>query len=196
MKKLFVCSVAMLLSLSMVACDDETVTNSNEVETVIEETVEVEEIQEDIIEIEEEIQEPEEEVEEVVEEPEEPIDTFDYDELHYYLTTNLSDSEYQTYFESIEWVNGTSELREIEFDAHILFVTPSEKYDTRCELMLASGDYDNGNFTGPYIKTRDIAYTSLKGAQEGSNVRVKATIEEYDMDHGYLKLNIKEVSVR
>lgn len=190
MKKLFVCSVAMLLSLSMVACDDETVTNSNEVETVTEEVIEVEETQEETIEDKEEIQEPEEEVEEVV------IDIFDYDELDYYLTTNFTDSEYQTYFDGIKWVNETSELREIEFDAHILFVTQSEKYDTRCELMLASGDYDNGNFTGPYIKTRDIAYTSLKGAQEGSNVRVKATIEEYDMDHGYLKLNIKEVSVR
>lgn len=189
------CSVAMLLGLSMVACDDETITNSNEVETVIEETVEVEETQEEIIE-EEVIEEPEEEVEEVVEEPEEPIDTFDYDELHYYLTTNLTDSEYQAYFESIEWVDGTSQLREIEFDAHIIFVTPSEKYSTRCELMIASGDYDNGNFTGPYIKTKDIAYSSLNGAQEGSNVRVKATIEEYDMTGGYLKLNIKEISVR
>lgn len=195
MKKLCMCSVAMLLGLSMVACDDETVTNSNEVETVIEETVEVEETQEEIIE-EEVIEEPEEEVEEVVEEPEEPIDTFDYDELHYYLTTNLTDSEYQAYFDDISIDEKTSTIREIEFDAHIIFVTPSEKYSTRCELMMASGDYNNGEFTGPYIKTRDIAYTSLNGAHEGSNVRVKATIENYDMTGGYLKLNIKEISVR
>ena len=173
--------------------DDEPVTNKTEIETVIEEPVEVEEIQEEIVE-EAVIEEPEEEVEQVVEEQ---VDMFDYDALEYYLTTNLTDSEYQAYFDEIAVDDKTLTVREIEFDAHIMFVNQSEKYKTRCELMLASGDYnEDGSFSGPYIKTRDIAYIDLEGAHEGSNVRVRATIDGYDMDGGYLKITIRDITLR
>lgn len=181
------------LTIACVADDEEPVTNKTEIETVIEEPVEVEEIQEDIIE-EAVIEEPEEEVEQVVEEQ---VDMFDYDALEYYLTTNLTDSEYQAYFDEIAVDDKTLTVREIEFDAHIMFVNQSEKYKTRCELMLASGDYnEDGSFSGPYIKTRDIAYIDLEGAHEGSNVRVRATIDGYDMDGGYLKITIRDIALR
>lgn len=181
------------LFIASVAEDDEPVMNKTEIETVIEEPVEVEEIQEEIVE-EAVIEEPEEEVEQVVEEQ---VDMFDYDALEYYLTTNLTDSEYQAYFDEIAVDDKTLTVREIEFDAHIMFVNQSEKYKTRCELMLASGDYnEDGSFTGPYIKTRDIAYIDLDGAHEGSNVRVRATIDGYDMDGGYLKITIRDITLR
>ena len=181
------------LTIACVADDEEPVTNKTEIETVIEEPVEVEEIQEEIVE-EAVIEEPEEEVEQVVEEQ---VDMFDYDALEYYLTTNLTDSEYQAYFDEIAIDDKTSTVREIEFDAHIMFVNQSEKYKTRCELMLASGDYnEDGSFSGPYIKTRDIAYIDLEGAHEGSNVRVRATIDGYDMDGGYLKITIRDITLR
>ena len=181
------------LTIACVADDEEPVTNKTEIETVIEEPVEVEEIQEEIVE-EAVIEEPEEEVEQVVEEQ---VDMFDYDALEYYLTTNLTDSEYQAYFDEIAVDDKTLTVREIEFDAHIMFVNQSEKYKTRCELMLASGDYnEDGSFTGPYIKTRDIAYIDLEGAHEGSNVRVRATIDGYDMDGGYLKITIRDIALR
>ena len=181
------------LTIACVADDEEPVTNKTEIETVIEEPVEVEEIQEEIVE-EAVIEEPEEEVEQVVEEQ---VDMFDYDALEYYLTTNLTDSEYQAYFDEIAVDDKTLTVREIEFDAHIMFVNQSEKYKTRCELMLASGDYnEDGSFSGPYIKTRDIAYIDLEGAHEGSNVRVRATIDGYDMDGGYLKITIRDITLR
>ena len=181
------------LFIVSVADDEEPVTNKTEIEAVIEEPVEVEEIQEEIVE-EAVIEEPEEEVEQVVEEQ---VDMFDYDALEYYLTTNLTDSEYQAYFDEIAVDDKTLTVREIEFDAHIMFVNQSEKYKTRCELMLASGDYnEDGSFSGPYIKTRDIAYIDLEGAHEGSNVRVRATIDGYDMDGGYLKITIRDITLR
>lgn len=181
------------LTIACVVDDEEPVMNTTEIETVIEEPVEVEEIQEEIVE-EEVIEEPEEEVEQVVEEQ---VDMFDYDALEYYLTTNLTDSEYQAYFDEIAVDDKTLTVREIEFDAHIMFVNQSEKYKTRCELMLASGDYnEDGSFSGPYIKTRDIAYIDLEGAHEGSNVRVRATIDGYDMDGGYLKITIRDITLR
>lgn len=183
-----------------------------EVEPAIEEIVVVEETQDEIVEEEIDIQESKEEVVEEVVEPEvveevieetvveesEAVETytFDQDEIHYYLTTTLTDSEYDAYFNEAMGSSWTIKARAIEFNAHILEQTKSEKYDTRCELMLGSGDYDNGNFTGPYIKTKDIAYTELEGAHEGSNVRVTANIEEYDVEHGWLKITIRDIEVR
>ena len=190
MKNLLKIATVALVGLSIVGCEGQDVTTLDENEAVIEETVKVEEIQEDVIE--ENIEESE-EVEETVEEP---VDEFDYDELHYYLTTNLSDEEYAKYFDDIVIDQSTYSLREIVFDAHIMAVTPSEKYKTRCELLMASGDFNDGIFTGPYIKTRDISYQELEGTGEGSNVRVTATIEEYDIERGYLKIDIRKIVSR
>ena len=174
MKKLLKIATVALVGLSIVGCESQDVTTLDENEAVIEETVKVEEIQEDVIEEE----------------------LFDYDELHYYLTTNLSDEEYAKYFDDIVIDQSTHSLREIVFDAHIMAVTPSEKYKTRCELLMASGDFNDGTFTGPYIKTRDISYQELEGTGEGSNVRVTATIEEYDIERGYLKIDIRKIVSR
>ena len=183
MKKIFGITIAMMLGLSMIGCEDTmSETELEEPKKEIEQQVEVEE---------KEIQE-----DKVVEEPEEEVEVFDEEKFNYYMTTSLTDEEYNEYFNSIIWTKDGN-LREIEFDGHILMVTPHEKYNTRCELLLASGDYNNGNFVGPYIKTKDIGYTQLNGMiNEGYNVRVKATIEEYDMDAGYLVISIKAIEQR
>lgn len=181
MKKLLGLAVAMMLGLTLVGCEDTMEdTTIEEVETKQEEVVE----------------EPGETLEEeIVEEPEEEVEVFDEEKLNHYMTTSLTDSEYEAYFNSIKWIG--DQLREIEFDGHILMVTPHEKYNTRCELLLASGDYNNGEFTGPYVKTRDIGYTELNGLiNEGYNVKVKATIDGYDVDAGYLVINIKAIEMR
>lgn len=184
MKKLFGMAVAMMLGLSMIGCE-ETMEDTmiEEPETKQEETIEVEETDEAV-------------EEEVVDEPKEEVVIFDEEKFNYYMTTNLTDDEYEAYFSEIK-NDETGYSREIEFDGHILMVTPHEKWNTRCELLLATGDYNNGSFTGPYIKTRDIGYTDLDGmTNEGYNVKVKATIEEYDIDAGYLKIQIKEITAR
>lgn len=185
MKKLFGLTIAVMLGLNMIGCEDTMEdTNMEQPETKQEQKVETKE------------QENTEKEEVVEEQPEEEVEVFDEEQFNYYMTTNLTDEEYKTYFESIEW-DKDNNLRVIEFDGQILAVTPHEKYNTRCELLLATGDYTNGNFVGPYIKTRDIAYTQLNGMiEEGFNVRIKATIEEYDMDAGYLKIQIKEIEAR
>lgn len=185
MKKIFGIAVAIMLGINMIGCED------TMEDTIIEEPVTKQEEQNEVEEKEETIEE------EIVEEPEEEVevDAFDEEEFKYYMTTNLQDAEYETYFESIKWIG--DQPREIEFDGHILIVTPHEKWNTRCELLLANGDYNNGEFDGPYIKTRDIAYTELNGMiNEGYNVRVKATIEKYDINAGYLKITIKEITAR
>ena len=179
MKKIFGVTIAVMLGLIMIGCEDIVEdTNMEQPETKQEQKVETKE-QENT-------------------EKEEVVEVFDEKALNHYMTTNLPDEEYKTYFESIEWVEGSNK-RVIEFDGYIVTVFASEKYKTRREIGLAAGDYDGNdvfNYQGITMMTRDIANDSIAGLTPGTNVKVKATIEEYDMDAGYLKIQIKEIEAR
>lgn len=186
MKKLFGLTIALMLGLNIVGCES-TVDDTNEentTQTKQEEQIEVKEIEEtEEVEVEEQI--------------EEEVEEFDEEELNYYLTTNLPEEEYDKYFNSIcDDENGYCGSRVIEFDASIDFVDKREGYDTRYELGLSSGDY--GELNGPFIKVKDICMYDLKdGMIFGKcNVRVKAAIDEYDPEYGWLLIDIIEIETR
>ena len=178
MKKIFGVTIAVMLGLIMIGCEDTMEdTNMEQPETKQEQKVETKE-QENT--------------------EKEVVEVFDEKVLNHYMTTNLPDEEYKTYFESIEW-DENNNLRVIEFDGYIVTVFESEKYKTRSEIGLAVGDYDGNdrfNYQGVTMMSRDIANDSIAGLTPGTNVKVKATIEEYDMDAGYLKIQIKEIEAR
>ena len=178
MKKIFGVTIAVMLGLIMIGCEDTMEdTNTEQPETKQEQKVETKE-QENT--------------------EKEVVEVFDEKVLNHYMTTNLPDEEYKTYFESIEW-DENNNLRVIEFDGYIVTVFESEKYKTRSEIGLAAGDYDKNdvfNYQGVTMMSRDIANDSIAGLTPGTNVKVKATIEEYDMDAGYLKIQIKEIEAR
>ena len=185
MKKLFGLTIALMLGLNIVGCES-TVDDTNEentTQTKQEEQIEVKEIEEtEEVEVEEQI--------------EEEVEEFDEEELNYYLTTSLPEEEYDKYFNSIcDDENGYYGSRVIEFDASIDFVDKREGYDTRYELGLSSGDY--GELNGPFIKDKDICMTDLKdGMIFGKcNVRVKAAIDEYDPEYGWLLIDIMVIKV-
>ena len=187
MKKLFGMTIAMMLGLSMIGCEDTTESTATVEEPKMkqEETIEVEKKEEKI-------------KEEVIEEPEKEVEVFDQEKLNHYMTTSLSDEEYETYFNEIKH-DETGYSREIEFEGYIVGVMVSEKYDTRSELSLAAGDYDGNdvyNYLGVTILTRDIANYKIAGLIPGTNVKVKAYIERYDINGGYLKINITEIEAR
>ena len=178
MKKIFGVTIAVMLGLILIGCEDTMEdTNTEQPETKQEQKVETKE-QENT--------------------EKEVVEVFDEKVLNHYMTTNLPDEEYKTYFESIEW-DENNNLRVIEFDGYIVTVFESEKYKTRSEIGLAAGDYDGNdrfNYQGVTMMSRDIANDSMAGLTPGTNVKVKATIEEYDMDAGYLKIQIKEIEAR
>ena len=188
MKKLFGLTIALMLGLNIVGCES-TVEDTNEVE-------QAEMKQEQQIEKEEEQTTNEVEVEEQIEEE---VEEFNEEELNYYLTTNLPEEEYDKYFNSIcDDENGYYGSRVIEFDASIDFVDRREGYDTRYELGLSTGDYSETEFNGPFIKVKDISMTNLQdGMIFGKcNVRVKAAIDEYDPEYGWLLIDILEMERR
>ena len=188
MKKIFGLTIALMLGLNIVGCES-TVEDTNEVDmtqTKQEEQIEKEEITEtEEVEVEEQI--------------EEKVEEFDEEELNYYLTTNLPEEEYDKYFNSIcDDENGYYGSRVIEFDGSIDFVDRREGYDTRYELGLSTGDYSETEFNGPFIKVKDIGATYLgNGMIFGKcNVRVKAAIDEYDPEYGWLEISIIEIETR
>lgn len=186
MKKLFGMTIAMMLGISMIGCAS----------TTEDTTVEEQEIQQEE-QIEEEIEETEKE--EVVTESEEEVDIFDFDEeeFKYYMTTNLPEEEYDEYFDGFRQIgDGGFVYQEVEFDASIDFMDLREGYDTRCELGLSSGDYSETEWNGPFIKVKDISIYDLNGLSKGSNVRIKATIDEYDLDKCWLVIDIIEIESR
>lgn len=189
MKKIYGIAVAMMLGLSMIGCEETTIEDTATIEEPKqkqEETIQVEEKKEEVVK------------EEKVEEPEEKVEKFDQEKLNHYLTTSLTGEEYEAYFNEIKF-DETGYSREIEFDGYIVDVIPSEKYSTRSELALAGGDYDGidvNNYPGVTILTRDIGNYKIAGLTPGTNVKIKARIEKYDVDGGYLKISIIEIEAR
>lgn len=187
MKKLLGLAVAMMLGLTLVGCEDTMDdTTIEEVETKQEEVVEEPEVKEEII-------EEEEPVEEIVEDK---VITFENnEEFKHFMTASLDGEEYENYFN-----NTLENYQEIEFDAYVVDIWNSEKYSTRSEMGLAAGDYDGNdvyNYLGVAIVTRDIATYKIAGLRPGTNVRVKALIEDYDlMYRGNLKIQVQEIEAR
>ena len=89
MKKIFGVTIAVMLGLILIGCEDTMEdTNMEQPETKQEQKVETKE------------QENTEKEEVVEEEPKEEVEVFDEKVLNHYMTTNLPDEEYKTYFET------------------------------------------------------------------------------------------------
>ena len=179
MKKLLGITIAMMLGISMIGCESTEEDNAK---------VEKPEVK----------QEEQVEVKESETEKEKVVPEFDKKELKHYLTTNLSEDEYDKYFNSIkDDENGYYGRRVIEFDGCILDAQLREGYDTRFEMLMAAGDYSEDEINGPYIKVKDLAGTKLGNLVFGKcNVKVKATIDKYDSEQGYLMIDILEIEAR
>lgn len=170
MKKLLGISLAVLLGIGMVGCDESTQEDITIEDTQTEQEEQIEEVEETPVE----------------EEVENKVLTFEDEKFKYHMTTNLKDEEYTKYFDSISG-------RGVEFDATVLNCDFRDGYDTRFELLLVQGDLDEtGNFTGPYIKVKDIGATELEGIQIAGQckVKVKGHIDGYNPDYGWLEFDI------
>ena len=63
-------------------------------------------------------------------------------------------------------------------------------------MLIVFGD-DVNNFTGPYMKVKDIMTTKLRGITNiGTNVKVKAIIEGYNYDNEYVEISIEDITSR
>lgn len=87
--------------------------------------------------------------------------------------------------------------RVIEFDGSTDYCATHDKYTTRFDYLLSSGDYDPNHQIGPTFKFENVNYndlhTDLETVNIGLNVHIIARVVSFDYDHGIFYL--KPVSV-
>jgi hypothetical protein len=92
--------------------------------------------------------------------------------------------------------------RTIEFDGNTAYVSKHANYKTRFNYLIFAGDYSTTTFSGPEFQFRDVNYSDLHLTGDnipdpfgaGHNIRIIATVEEYDENPGLIVL--KPVSIR
>lgn len=93
----------------------------------------------------------------------------------------------------------TYKKRIIEFDGCITYLTNHDTYDTRYDLLISAGDYVDENTAnpGPIFKFEDVGIydLGLSGLDLpdfvvlGSNIKIRAEVENFDSDSGIFELD-------
>lgn len=92
--------------------------------------------------------------------------------------------------------------RTIEFDGNTAYVSPHGKNETRFDYLIYAGDYSTTTFSGPAFQFRDVNYYDLHLTGDnvpdnfgvGLNIRIIATVGEYDEASGLFQL--KPISIK
>lgn len=92
--------------------------------------------------------------------------------------------------------------RTIEFDGNTAYVSNHGNNKTRFDYLIFAGDYSETTFSGPNFQFRDVNYYDLHLTGDnvpdtfgvGLNIRIIATVEEYDENSGLFQL--KPVSIK
>ncbi|WP_298825356.1 DUF4839 domain-containing protein [uncultured Planococcus sp.] len=82
--------------------------------------------------------------------------------------------------------------RTIKFDGYIAHMMPHDKYTTRYDILINTGDYGETTFNGPDFKFEDVSVfdLNLTGSEipetigMGQNLRITAVVEEYNENPG------------
>ncbi|MEK4701945.1 DUF4839 domain-containing protein [Solibacillus sp. FSL R7-0668] len=92
--------------------------------------------------------------------------------------------------------------RTIEFDGNTAYVNNHGNNKTRFDYLIFAGDYSETTFSGPNFQFKDVNYYDLHLTGDnipdtfgiGLNIRIIATVEEYDENSGLFQL--KPVSIK
>ncbi|MCC3359555.1 DUF4839 domain-containing protein [Bacillus sp. REN16] len=94
--------------------------------------------------------------------------------------------------------------RTIEFDGNTAYVSNHGKYKTRFDYLIYAGDYSETTFSGPNFQFEDVNYSDLNLTGDnvpdtfgaGLNIRITATVEEYDENTGLFQLEPVSIKMR
>lgn len=94
--------------------------------------------------------------------------------------------------------------RTIEFDGCVTNITQFEDYNTRYDVLVSAGDFDENHQNGPIFKFENVnsfdlgltAYKLTAQLSTGSNIHIKAKVERYNRDNGIFYLEPIEITKR
>jgi hypothetical protein len=94
--------------------------------------------------------------------------------------------------------------RTIEFDGNTAYVSNHGNYKTRFDYLIYAGDYSETTFSGPNFQFRDVNYYDLHLTGDnvpdtfgvGLNIRISATVEEYNENSGLFQLKPVSIKIR
>jgi hypothetical protein len=94
--------------------------------------------------------------------------------------------------------------RTIEFDGNTAYVSNHGNYKTRFDYLIYAGDYSETTFSGPNFQFRDVNYYDLHLTGDnvpdtfgvGLNIRITATVEEYNENSGLFQLEPISIKMR
>ena len=96
------------------------------------------------------------------------------------------------------------EGRTIEFDGRVDYLVKHENYNTRYDILVSSGDYNQDNQIGPIFKFENVNAYDLdlntlyleSQIEVGKNVRIVAKVEQFDNNTGLFFLDPVSVTSR
>lgn len=94
--------------------------------------------------------------------------------------------------------------RTIEFDGCVTNITQFEDYNTRYDVLVSFGDFDENHQSGPIFKFENVnsfdlgltAYKLTAQLSTGSNIHIKAKVERYNENNGIFYLDPIEITKR
>lgn len=92
----------------------------------------------------------------------------------------------------------------IEFDGNVMSAFPHGDYDTRFDILLGAGDYDENSATGPNFQFSDVGAYDLgvdifsieDYIKVGTNLRIVAKVGSYDANSQLFSLDPISVKIR
>ena len=86
--------------------------------------------------------------------------------------------------------------RTIEFDGNIASVLPHGHYKTLEDVLIEAGDYNPNAAIGPNFRLSGVSIHAIPGGWlKGENIRIKATVGEYDSNTQLFELDPFPVTV-
>lgn len=89
----------------------------------------------------------------------------------------------------------------IEFDGCVTAMQNHEDYDTRWDVLIGAGDFDENKMRGPNFRLTDVSFYDMNvsggdSISVGENIHVIANVDEYDSNTGLFEIDIISIEIR
>lgn len=89
----------------------------------------------------------------------------------------------------------------IEFDGCVTAMQNHDNYDTRWDVLIGAGDFDENKMRGPNFRLTDVNFYDMNvsggdSIRVGMNIHVIASVDEYNANTGLFEIDIISIEIR